>query len=85
MIACQTTPPEPARLQVDQPARVIEVEKIVATPCITRADLPVAPTPTKVDIKTASKRQVAAAVSIDDRQQREYTQKLEAMLLKCLR
>ena len=83
MIACQTTP-EPLRLQVAEPAKVITVEKIVSKPCLVAADLPAKPPLTKVDIKTASKAQVAAAVSIDSRNQREYQQKVDAVLLACL-
>lgn len=60
------------------------MEKIVSKPCLTAADLPTRPTPTAVDISRASTAQLAAAVSIDARKEREYQQQLEAVIQSCL-
>lgn len=67
------------------PPKVERVEVVVARPCINVADIPVPPVPTKVDISKADARQVAAAISIDVRQQDVYIEKVHALLQSCAR
>lgn len=83
VIACQSAP-EPKRLEITQPVRTEVVKIAVAQPCISKADLPPAPQPTKLDLKTASKAQVAAAAGLDLRAQDEYAAKLDALIKPCL-
>lgn len=81
-MACQSVPEQP-RLQVVEPPKVVTVEKIVAKPCLTVADLPAAPALVKIDTKTASTAQLAAATSINAREREDYLRRLEAVLLQC--
>lgn len=83
MTACAT--PEQPRLQVVSPPKVERVEVVVARPCIAAADVPTPPVPTKIDIAKADTRQLAAAVSIDVRQQDVYIEKMHALLQSCAR
>ena len=83
VIACQTMPEQP-RLQVVEAPKVETIKVPVPQPCVSRSDLPPAPRPTKIDLKTASKAQVAAAAGLDLRAQDEYIAKINAMLAPCL-
>lgn len=81
MIGCQS---EPQRPPAEPPKTVVVQVPIDGKPCINKSDLPARPTLTKVDVKKASTAQLAAAISIDDRNRAEYEQKLEAAILSCL-
>jgi hypothetical protein len=79
--ACQSAPqPLPA----EPPKTVVVRVPVDGKPCLNKADLPAAPVATRVDTKTASTAQLAAAVSVDQRNQDEYLQKLNAAILSCL-
>lgn len=81
-MACQSVPEQP-RLQVAEPPKVITVEKVVAKPCLTVADLPAAPALVTIDTGKASTAQLAAAASINAREREAYLRRLEAVLLQC--
>jgi len=67
------------------PPKVERVEVVVARPCVSIADIPAPPVPTKIDIAKADTRQLAAAISVDVRQQDVYIEKVHAMLQSCAR
>lgn len=83
VIACQSTP-EQKRLEVATPPKVEVVKVAVPQPCIDKAVLPPPPSPTKIDLRTASRSQVAAAAALDLRAQDEYVAKVHALLQPCL-
>jgi hypothetical protein len=80
--AC-ATPPEPPRLEVRAAPRIERVEVVVTKPCVAAADVPVPPVPTKVDVNTAGKKQVAAATAADVTQQDLYIAKAKVIIASC--
>ncbi len=81
MTACAT--PEPPRLQVNAPPKVERVEVLVTKPCVAKADLPVVPKPTRLDVNKADTRQLAAAMAVDLKQQDIYILRAQALLASC--
>jgi hypothetical protein len=56
----------------------------VVQPCLKKEDVPVDPTPTKVDPAKASTNQLAAAAAADVMALEQYARKMDALLQACL-
>jgi len=81
---CASTPEQP-RLEVTRAPKVERVEVLVTKPCVAVADIPVVPKPTAVNVDKGDTRQLAAAVSVDLKQQDLWIAKASAIIAACAR
>lgn len=82
MCGCATvdapTPPE-VRTQT------ITISVPVAVPCFTEAERPVLPTPTPINLDTATVDQMAAAIAADDLADQLFARAVDALFIRCMK
>ncbi|MEO8754846.1 MAG: hypothetical protein ABI624_19445 [Casimicrobiaceae bacterium] len=63
--------------------QTVEVKVPVPVPCFTEAERPVLPTPTPINLDTATVDQMAAAMAADDLADANFARAVDALFLKC--
>ena len=79
LAACATPDAPPPQVST----RTVEVRVPVPIPCIAAADIPAAPTPTRVDTERATTDQLAAAAAADLIALDSYRARVQALLAQC--
>ena len=79
LAACGTVEQRPPEVRT----QTVEVKIPVIVPCFTEAERPVLPTPTPINLDTATVDQMAAALAADNLADELYAKAVDALFIRC--
>lgn len=79
-VGCMPLPRHPQDIQT----RTITINTPVPVPCFTEDQRPIPPTPTAIELSTATIEQLAAAELADAIAMQEYAKQLDALFTQCV-